>query len=1102
MIKKILLCLATLSACISGSAAGMSAVLPVIEKAPVIDGKISPEEWSNAAEIYGLHGYNSAYLSSRQGKQFFAVDNNFFYFASQTELPPEDIPLLSRVKKYGGAVFLDDSVEITILPPHEKFVFQFIVNSLGTVFNRAYPVINGGVTATDSAHWTPQITVKNSIGNGVWTMEAKIPLRDLGINGQLVSGEVWKLLAGRSWHFPSEQTTLTKSFIFVNPDEMVPFTFDPASPVVSFSGIGNDCVNGNFDIVFEVRNPGNKARNIHCDITIVSDAAPRQLDNTVTLRPGEKIPVRLQFSEATAVIRDFKIIFTDKTSGKVLFRRNFLYDPALRKNCWINPKVKKDADLEFGIYPYFKLVRARYGNISEKINGFDSAVFAIKSADGKILKSAPGTKTAYGFEIQLPFDCPAGNYLISMTATGKDGKTISRERPFEIKNFPWEHNNIGCERIIVPPYKPLQKLSDNSVKATMTAYEFGNGFFTRISADDTNNILAAPITLYINGKAAGETAFNFTEVSNDRIDTAGEMSWDGGKIKLKGRMEYDGFYRFTMQFIPEGKQKIDSAYIAIPLKKEFATQIHSLCNRMKYNDAKFLPEGNGIIWRSSQSAKTPQLHGNFRPYVWLGTLAKGLVWICESDRFWSLDTKLDALDILAENDRHILRIHLVNKPTSWENSFTIEQAFQATPVRPMPEYRRKLTCRTHFPNSWKYSTYMGAYCWSGFGAFYPPNSDYSFVNYLRDKNFSPAADRKFIDDFIDRNLANIPTPQKQSFDRHMVRGIAYAKNVKYMVPYFNARSTSLKWPEYSTYMDEWWCADYRAANADQYNSTLTRSYQDMLLYYLQRLLREGMDGVYYDNIRDWSNPNPVTGPAYQLPNGNMQPYFDLFALREFAKRTAVLLCQEKKVFPDGRPVVTMHMTNTNVVPVLAFGGVSLDLEAEYGSKDFQDRFSEGYLQSCTLGLQSGIIPEVLISISGKKTDFTTRTFLAVTLAYDIPMVMNVGGLTSTWTNTWKSLYSWGYSTDEVKVTPCWENNQVTTGCKNWRICTYSKEKSKELVVAVCSFGENATAEVDAGKFAPVSCSDWESGKDIPVKDGKISLTIPKHDFRIVKFKLK
>ena len=151
MIKKILLCLATLSACISGSAAGMSAVLPVIEKAPVIDGKISPEEWSNAAEIYGLHGYNSAYLSSRQGKQFFAVDNNFFYFASQTELPPEDIPLLSRVKKYGGAVFLDDSVEITILPPHEKFVFQFIVNSLGTVFNRAYPVINGGVHLTDLA---------------------------------------------------------------------------------------------------------------------------------------------------------------------------------------------------------------------------------------------------------------------------------------------------------------------------------------------------------------------------------------------------------------------------------------------------------------------------------------------------------------------------------------------------------------------------------------------------------------------------------------------------------------------------------------------------------------------------------------------------------------------------------------------------------------------------------------------------------------------------------------------------------------------------------------------------------------------------------------
>ena len=1102
MLKKTLLLLSVLAAGISVNAGRMKAVLPEMTRSPKIDGVISPGEWDQAAAVFGLHGYNSGYLASRQGKQFFAVDKQFFYFASQTELPPAGIPVLSRVNKRDGAVYLDDSVEITLLPPHEKFVYQFIVNPKGTLFDRCYKVIHGGVTPSDSLSWTPQIVVKNKMANGLWTMEAKIPLRDLGISGKLRSGEVWKLLAGRSWHFPAEQTTLAKSFIFVNPEEMVPFTYSPEMPVVSFHGIGKNCEKGDFDVTFKLRNPGREVREVACSIDIVSDAAPRSLDNTVTIAPGKTVPVSLKFSEATAVIRDFKINFTDKNSGKKIFQRSFLYDPANRKNCWINPKVKKDADLEFGIYPYFKLVRARYGNVSEKISGFTKASFVIKTADGKVIKSVSGQKTPYGFEAQIPFDCPGGEYFIAMTMTGKDGKKIFRERRFEIKKFPWEHNDIGCARIIVPPYKPLKKLSGKSVKATMTSYEFGNGFFRKISAADTANILAAPITLYINGQAVKETAFKFTEVSPDRIDTTGEMSWSGGKIKLKGRMEYDGFYRFTMTIFPAGKQKIKSAHIAVPLKKEFASQIHSLCNRMKYNDARFLTGNSGIIWKSSKSARTAQLHGNFRPYVWLGTLAKGLAWMCESDRFWSLDPRLDALDILAQKDRHILRIHLVNKPTFWRKSFTIEQAFQATPVRPMPDYRRKLTCRLSFPNSWKYSTYMGPYCWSGFGGFWPAKKDYSFVNYLRDKKFSPAADRKFINQFIQRNLDGVSARKTQSFDRHMVRGIAFAKNVKYMVPYFNARSSSLAWPEYSTYMDEWWCSDYRAGNADDYNTTTTRSYQDMLLYYLQRLLREGMDGIYYDNIRDWSNINPVTGPAYQLPNGSMQPYFDLFDLRELAKRTAVLLCQEKKVFPDGRPVFTMHMTNTNIVPVLAFGGVSLDLEAEYGSKDFQNRFSEGYLRSCTLGLQSGIIPEILISISGKKTNWTTRTFLAVTLAYDLPMVVNCGGLTSTWHKIWRSLYSWGYSTNAVKVTPCWEKNNVTTVCRDWRITSYLKKSSKELVVAVSSFGPGATAQVDAGKFAPAECSDWESGADIPVKNGKITLTIPEHDFRIVKFKLR
>lgn len=56
---------------------------------------------------------------------------------------------------------------------------------------------------------------------------------------------------------------------------------------------------------------------------------------------------------------------------------------------------------------------------------------------------------------------------------------------------------------------------------------------------------------------------------------------------------------------------------------------------------------------------------------------------------------------------------------------------------------------------------------------------------------------------------------------------------------------------------------------------------------------------------------------------------------------AVLPAQEKKVFPDGRPIMTNHMKCTNLAPFHAFSSIILDLEAQCGSKNFQDLIPEG-----------------------------------------------------------------------------------------------------------------------------------------------------------------
>jgi len=261
---------------------------------------------------------------------------------------------------------------------------------------------------------------------------------------------------------------------------------------------------------------------------------------------------------------------------------------------------------------------------------------------------------------------------------------------------------------------------------------------------------------------------------------------------------------------------------------------------------------------------------------------------------------------------------------------------------------------------------------------------------------------------------------------------------------------------------------------------------------LRRMLREGLDGIYFDNIRDWPNTNFVTGPAYRLPDGSIQPYFDLFDLRDFVKRTVNMLYKEGKTLPDGRPYLVCHMTNSNLVPIMSLAAMQLDLEANYGSTDFHERFSDGYYQACTLGTQTGTIPQILVMLTGKQLDYLTRTFLSATIPWSLHNVMVQGGLTSIWGKTWRKIYSFGYGTPEVEVIAFDSPNAFPTPLEQWRTTTYSKKGEKLVVIS--NFGDNSEAFLNV---ADAVCTDEENGQALVTQDGKLHLTIPKHDFRFI-----
>ena len=1075
------------------------------KKTPVVDGKISPDEYAGSFEQFGVLQLRSGLMSSRQAKFFAALDNQYLYLACQSELPdPESrVKLKNRYKKRDSFIPKDDNIEFLIFPPDADALYHFIINPANVSYDVKYPVVNGGVSPAVRKDWNPAFTAESSMEGKYWTLEVKIPLKDLNVKPTLAPAK-WLFQFARSWKNPVQQSAFNKASVFADPEQMNPVVFSENAPAVRFTGMGN-YAKGENTITFLIDNPGKQPLKVKYHVSVLSEAAPRSISDTVTVPAGTSKNVVLNYTEKAKLTSEMTILFTEVDTGKILLQRALAWQYPLGPR-WTAPEVKAGVQLEIGVYPYYKLIRARLGNhgVPLDMRKVKSAVMRITDAKGKPVGKdfVPVKNGNDGYYAEMPLPkLEKGNYFVEARLKNQNGKETVYKTKFFFDTYEWEHNSIGKERIVLPPYKALV-YGKNTVRTLMSRYTLGNGFFSEISTGKAEKLLASPIVLNVNGKSLTGNELRWTEQAKDQGCAVQNMTIPGLTVRTKNTIEFDNFVKTVVTVKPEKEFKFDSMTLEIPLRSKFAKRIHSTCNTLRYNAAAALPEKQGELWNSAQGKRHAAVSNNFRPYIWVGDLAEGLAFFAESDMNWSRDPAKPMAQLIRKGDTTVLRINFIDKPAVRKAPFTLTFGFQATPTRMRPNSSRQLTERSKLPNSVTMSLLAGGACWSCQDYdFFPKDRDYSFVNALRqvrEGKLGKAERKEIIQKFM-KHVASYPKDRQASFRRHLERGFAYAKNSDLLVPYMNSRASHLRWEEYNVFMDEWFCSDFRANNEDDYNNTPTASYQDFLLYCNRKLVREGLDGIYYDNIRDWHNPNPVTGPAYLMESGKMQPYFDIFDMRTLIKRTAIMLYKEGKNIFDGRPLFVLHMTNTNLVPFTSLGSIALDWEDKFGAMDFQDRFTEDYIKVCSLGLQSGAIPEVLVQITGKNREHVTRTFLAVTLAYDLPMVLNGGGLTPVFGKTWKTLKQFGYGTDQVKTFPCFSpSGRFKTTSKDIRLTEYRKGDGN-TILAVCSFGHEGKTLL--GSAVPVKeAEDVETGKKLTIKDSAFDIELKKNEFKLIRLK--
>ncbi len=1101
--------------------------VPLFKKAPVIDGKIGPEEWRSAAEFDGLMNIQSKVLDNRKVRAWVGADQKNIFIAMRTQLPDEG-PLLTSVTTDSTKVVFDDSLEVYINPTPDlpdKVDYQFIENSAGKC---AYNIHKLG-NPKEEESWRGNWKIANVVQDGFWDFECMIPVESMKMAdaGRKTTDGVWAVNLTRNWRPDWSWTALSDKGY---PNSGLRFVFvDGGTPASGFSVEGCPAFPP-AKLVLSAFNPSDKPLQVKASLELTRNNMPAINESKeLAVEPGEAgaVEIKLDSNDPTTVF-ELKATLASPDGKTVFYQRNTKWGKAKEKPKWVTQKPK-DAplvDFQFAYYPSKNAMR-----ICADINGLPkeakpakvSAVIraagkgdAIKDVDFPVVSFKDGKQ-----EIRLELPPLEGSYEIALTAAGENVPKCETVKTFERKKFPWEGLKDGLGTKIYPPFKPI-KVEGNKLSTVLKIHELNDlGLLDQVTATSANTNIAKPILAspirFLAKSAGSEVALSpekLKAVSASEHEAVFTGGFSGGPVNasFKDTWDYDGTVKVELTLKPTGGKSIDELILEIPFPAETATMIHANSDRIRAPVAMKIPEGEGVVWDATKVACDEYIR-NFCPYAYVGNAVRGLCWFAENDKGWGWNPKTPNMNLSREGGKVVLRIFLINQPTVIERDRTITFGLLAAPVKP------PLNKAGEKPDWWRYRYYRDKYSLLGTdinwlalgscGSVYPAGCDMFLWEMLKRGNQEKLTDAD-IQKVIDKGKPYFEPYGKDMVDT-FINHARYNLTSRFgskMVFYYNRASCQL-FDEFETFKDEWCLDDMRSVGKGngigEIKIVPSKSYEDYnLFWYAKSFEIAGNQGVYWDNWFIAPTFNTEMTDAYRREDGSVAPAAGIWGMRELCKRTFVMM-NEKGMLP----VVFPHMTSFNPLPTMAFATVQYDWEWKYSEGDVQDRHTREYILLATTGELSGVWPVPLGDHGPKAEDpWEQRTFSAVRTVHELD---GGGGWGLGWIKAHQenkkmigdAILSM-LDKDGLIVYKYWEDRPlpVNTGNPDIPAIVYAVP-GKEALVAVVSYVRSdahvsMTMDANALGLANFAATDAESGEAMKVDGGNISFPLKKHDIRLIR----
>lgn len=1077
------------------------AVIPLMLKTPVIDGRIEPGEWPTL-RVGRFVSQGNDQLCTLPGEFWIGCDGTNLLIAVRSGVHPQLGVIAKRpadpLRDDSETVF-DDSLELWFDNAPGQAArgacFQLLINSKGALMDARFTRPD---KVADKSWRTQGLRQAHQVADGFWTAEFAIPLTALDIADPR---KAFAMRVCRNFKNPWNQARWEPGVIgFDAPETMALVRFSEQAPVLSELPVQDA---QGVRIGLELLNPGQAPLPLVVWLGHNAQDQPRYGEETkLTLAPGERktVEYRKPFFAPSGFNALGEWLVKSGDGKEILYHRDAKWATAETAPGWDAVAAKsaeEAAELLISWLPSTGTLRWQAGFATYAKRDVVKEVRLQVRRKGAADVLAKGSATVGGDfsalgTLALP-NIGEGDFEALLFLDG-DKPATSRRFRHSLK-FPWLGAKIGASDIIVPPFTPLAA-KGGTLSCVGRELELGDCGLLKGIRSLGKELLAAPMRLQTpDGKLIGQGVTTVQRATPTHIEA--ESTWTLGALKGKSRMqlEQDGVCQIDLE-LAAGTGELPGLELLIPLKDAEAPLFHAACEGLRSNPAGRLPAGQGVLWTSAKLSRE-RILGSFCPYLFVGGVERGLCWFAGSDDGWVVDDAPGAppaVSLERKDGAMLMRVRLAQKAFALDKVRRIRFGLQATPAKPMPANPDWRLTGYNSNASVPYAVLGMCMYWGAdlYGAV-PRGSDYKIIDQISAANRGQG-DEGFFNSYVAAN----PDIEAEIRNASRLRGNAA------WIPYTNPRGETGEFPEWTVFQDEWSRKPFRDGRSEQPargcvtdgELLFPPSRLDYLVHAYRELQRHGVGGIYWDNVCLFSNENPGT-----TVGDGRRAESDVWGLRELIRRTAGMAEEERKPM-----ALISHMTNAAIIPALCWGNAQLDWEWHYGSTDFQERFSRDYILTTSLGLQAGVRPVALGGILNAKDAAQQRWIERTRIAATFPHEIDVWQADELWTKLRQRLYELGYGRD-AKVFH-WYDDEPLAHVEGLDAITLVVAGPKEIAVLVADWGTGGSGTRTSGTVtldlkrlglgANAQAVDWEdASRSATVMDGRLPVVdLRQHDFRL------